>query len=234
MGQAVPPISVTCSKWYIRKAPLCSWGSAFGLVHWVTDSLLNKLASWKLWCPISLSKSSYISEGLSGIRRVVLSPPGGQLNVPSLLGGPARPATTRSADPGGGSLSSDKLRQVLVAQRNPERLGNQLGSPLVRLVRTWVWIQTWLRRQKGSMINSQQDTLVTAFWVKPCLSGSGSGVDVLCCVRVYKIVSLRQSPAAKQMQNPDLQVHGKLMIKGEPWQGLQSGTYTDSLWPRDA
>jgi hypothetical protein len=46
------------------------------------------------------------------------------------------------------------------------------------------------RRQKGSFITSQWDILVTAFFrVKPHLSGSGSGMEVLCCVIVYKNVS---------------------------------------------
>jgi hypothetical protein len=39
------PISVTCSKWYIRKAPFCSRGSAFGLksIELLLTSLINLL-----------------------------------------------------------------------------------------------------------------------------------------------------------------------------------------------
>jgi hypothetical protein len=58
-------------------------------------------------------------------------------------------------------------------------------APLIRLVRTWVQIQACPRRQKGSLITSQWDTLVTTiFGVKPCLSGSESGMEVQCCIRV--------------------------------------------------
>jgi hypothetical protein len=54
MGQAVLPISVTCSKWYIRKAPLFSGLSLWTRVCWVSTSNLNKLVFWKLWCPATL------------------------------------------------------------------------------------------------------------------------------------------------------------------------------------
>jgi hypothetical protein len=49
MGQAVPtPISVTPSKWYIRKALYVLEAQP------LDSSLLNKLASRRLWCPLSL------------------------------------------------------------------------------------------------------------------------------------------------------------------------------------
>jgi hypothetical protein len=41
--------------------------------------------------------------------------------------------------------------------------GTSLEAPLIRLLRTWVQIQTCLRRQKGWLITSQK-LLVTAFW----------------------------------------------------------------------
>jgi hypothetical protein len=75
MGQAVLPISVTCSKWYIRRPPLILGLSLCMRIHWVTSILLNKLVSQKLWCPSSLSEPSCnISGGSSGIWRVVFSP----------------------------------------------------------------------------------------------------------------------------------------------------------------
>jgi hypothetical protein len=79
----------------------------------------------------SLSEPSCnISGGLSGIWRVVFSPPCHWLSVPSLLGGPPLQAPLDRVDLGGGSLSPSELRrQVLVAQRNLKRLRNQLGSP---------------------------------------------------------------------------------------------------------
>jgi hypothetical protein len=64
------------------------------------------------------------------------------------------------------------------------------GIPLIRLVRTWVQIQACPRRQKGRLITSLWETLVTAFFgVKPCFSGSGNRVEVLWYVRVYENVS---------------------------------------------
>jgi hypothetical protein len=64
------------------------------------------------------------------------------------------------------------------------------GAPLIRLVRTQVQIQACPRRQKGNLITSQWDILVTTiFGVKPCLSGSGSGMEVQCCMRVYENAS---------------------------------------------
>jgi hypothetical protein len=53
------PISVTCSKWYIRKAPFVLGG--FVLCSWVSASLFNKLASQKLWCPLCLGLPTTIA-----------------------------------------------------------------------------------------------------------------------------------------------------------------------------
>jgi hypothetical protein len=64
------------------------------------------------------------------------------------------------------------------------------GALLIRFIRTEVQIQACPRRQKGRLITSQWDTLVTSILgMKPCLSGSGSGMGELCCVRIYKNVS---------------------------------------------
>jgi hypothetical protein len=49
------------------------------------------------------------------------------------------------------------------------------------------------------------------------LPGSGSGVKVLFCVRVYESESLRCNPAAKLVRSPDLWVCSEThMAKGEP------------------
>jgi hypothetical protein len=82
MGQDVPPISVTCCKWYIRKAPI--FLRAQPLDSRVAAGLLNKLASRKLWCPISLSERSHnIPWGSSGIWGSVFSPPCPWLRSPA-------------------------------------------------------------------------------------------------------------------------------------------------------
>jgi hypothetical protein len=47
--------------------------------------------------------------------------------------------------------------------------------------------------------------------MKPCLSGLGSGVKVLCCVRVCESASLRCSLLTKLVWSPDLWVHSKLI-----------------------
>jgi hypothetical protein len=61
------------------------------------------------------------------------------------------------------------------------------------------------------MINSQGHLSNPIFGgVKPCLSGSGSGLEVLCCVRVCESMSLRHSLVMKRVQSPDLQVCGGL------------------------
>jgi hypothetical protein len=46
---------------------------------------------------------------------------------------------------------------------------------------------------------------------KSCLSGSGSGVEVLCCVRVCESVSLRRSLVTKQVWSPDPWVCSELI-----------------------
>jgi hypothetical protein len=84
------------------------------------------------------------------------------------------------------------------------------GALLIRLVRTWVQIQTCPRRQKGRLITSQIP-LVIAFW--GWIHGSQvQGVRwKYCAVWVCESVSLRHSPAAKQVRSPDPQVCGKFI-----------------------
>jgi hypothetical protein len=60
------------------------------------------------------------------------------------------------------------------------------GAPLIRLLVT----QTCHRNPKESLITSQRDILVTAILgVKPCFSGSGSSMELRCCMRVYENAS---------------------------------------------
>jgi hypothetical protein len=52
------PNSATRLRWCIRTPPLFSGLSLWMWICWVAAQLLNKLASWKLWCPVSLSELS--------------------------------------------------------------------------------------------------------------------------------------------------------------------------------
>jgi hypothetical protein len=71
-----------------------------------------------------------------------------------------------------------------------------MGAP-----RTQVYIQACLRRQKGSLINSQRHPNKLHFGVKLCLSGSESQAEVLCYVRVCESASLRCSLVLKRVQS---------------------------------
>jgi hypothetical protein len=212
IGQAVPPMSVTCSKWYIRKAPLCSQGSAFGLES--TESMpacfINLLPK-SFGASLSLSEPSCnISGGYSWIQRVVCSPHC-WLSVLAHQEGHPWQVPWEHVDPRGGSPSPiNPRRRVPAAQRNLERLRTNLGALLIRLVRTWVQIQACLRRQKGSLINSQRHLSNPLFGVKPSSrfreGELGVRVEVLCCVGVCESASLRCSLVTKWVQSPSPQV----------------------------
>jgi hypothetical protein len=106
------------------------------------------------------------------------------------------------------SLSlGDLRRQVLVTQRTWKGLGTKLGNLVIGLVRTWIRFLACLKRQKGSLINSQWDTLITAFWGWNLSQVQGAGWKY-CAVWVCERVSLRYSPAMKRVWSPDLRVHG--------------------------
>jgi hypothetical protein len=100
--------------------------------------------------------------------------------------------------------------QLLVAQRNLERLGNQLGSPAHQTGKNLDLNSGLPRRQEGSLINSQRDLSNPPLgW--NCLSGSGSRVEVLCYVRVCESESLRHSLVTKWVWSPNLWVHGEFI-----------------------
>jgi hypothetical protein len=58
MGQAVSSISVTHSKWYIRRAHFVLEAQPLDVTPLSCSWLLNNLPSQKLWCPVSLSEPS--------------------------------------------------------------------------------------------------------------------------------------------------------------------------------
>jgi hypothetical protein len=130
MGQSIAPISITYFKQYIRKTPLLSGLSLWTQVSWVSPGLLNKLASPKLLCPISLSETPCNISGvfvwdLEWCFHLIT----GAKSLAYQEGWPCQ-VPTDHVDPRGRSLSHDKLRrQVLVTQKNPERLRNQFKNP---------------------------------------------------------------------------------------------------------
>jgi hypothetical protein len=75
------------------------------------------------------------------------------------------------------------------------------GALLIRLVRTLVQIQACPRRQKGSLITSQWDILVTIiFGVKSCLSFREQYGSMVLYERIWKC-DLRSSPAVKWVRS---------------------------------
>jgi hypothetical protein len=95
------------------------------------------------------------------------------------------------------SLLANQGGEFQLHKGTQKGLGTNLGALLISLVRTWVQIQACFRRQKGSLINSQRHLSNPLLGVKPCLSGSESGTEVLCCVRVCEGASLRHSLVTK-------------------------------------
>jgi hypothetical protein len=132
----------------------------------------------------------------SGFQNLVFSTSCHQLSVSGPLEGPPLPGKTVPVDSGEGVYflvnQGDEFQSHKGIQKGS---GTTLGALLIRLVRNRVRIKACLRRQKESLINSHRDILLTDFWVKPCLSRSGSGSEVLCCVKVCE--SSRLSPAAR-------------------------------------
>jgi hypothetical protein len=194
-----PPIFVISSKLYIRETPFVLRLSLWTWVHELLLACLINLLPESFWCPLSLCLSPPatflgVHPGFGGWCFY-------QLNALGPLGGPPLPGTTSLCWSGGGSLSpSEPRRRVPVAQTNMERLRNQPGSPTHQTGknpgsnsggRPGVW-------------STLKSTQVMPFWgVKLCLSGSGSRVEVLCCVRVCESASLRCSLVMKQVWSPD-------------------------------
>jgi hypothetical protein len=110
------------------------------------------------------------------------------LKVPIPLEQLPLPGTTGPCSSEGGSLSPGEQRKwVLVAQRTWEGLGTNLGAPFIRHVRTWVQIQTCLKRQKGVWSILRRYLSNALFW-----STTGSfrfrehGRNTVLCKSVWK------------------------------------------------
>jgi hypothetical protein len=83
---------------------------------------------------------------------------------------------------------------------------------LIRLVRTWVQIQTCPRRQKGSLITSQWGILATdIFGVNSCFSDARSSMEVWCCMRVYENESWDAGCEANEEFPPALCLSSRLV-----------------------
>jgi hypothetical protein len=168
MGQAVlpTPISVTCSKWYMRKALLFS-----GLSLWTTlteplPACLINLLPESLGSELSLclSPPATFLEASSGIWRVVFSPSCHRLNVPGPRG-LSLPGITWLCWSRGGSLSPSELRRwVPVAQRNLERLGNQPRNPTHQTGKNTGSDSGLSQEGEGESDQLSKDTHVTTFF----------------------------------------------------------------------
>jgi hypothetical protein len=77
-----------------------------------------------------------------------------------------------------------------------------MGTLLPRLVRTWVWTQTCLRRQKGSLINSLKHVSSPLLGWSHVFQVQGVG-SKYCAVWKCKITSLSRSPAMRWVWSPD-------------------------------
>jgi hypothetical protein len=159
-----PHISVTCSKWYIRKAPFVLGAQPLEWVGCVSAILLNKLASQKLWCPLGLclrTHTTFLGPAwdLEGGVFTSLSP-----------GGLPLPGAIRLCWSGGGSLFSSKpKRWVPVAQRNLKRCRNQPGSPNHQTGKNLGSNSGLPQKAEGSLINSQK-ALSNALFVGETMS----------------------------------------------------------------
>jgi hypothetical protein len=72
-------------------------------------------------------------------------------------------------------------------------LGTNLGALFIRLVKNPGSNSVLPQEAEGESDQLSKDTLATTYFrVKPRLSGSESGVEVLCYVRVCASVNLRQ------------------------------------------
>jgi hypothetical protein len=119
-------------------------------IHLVTVWLLNKLSSWKLWCPISLGLPTTFLGTHLGFA-VVFSPSFHQRSIPGLPRRSHLPDTTRCFGPRGGNLSpGETKKQVSVTKRNQKGSGTNLVALLIRLVRTHIRIGLPLGGRKGA------------------------------------------------------------------------------------
>jgi hypothetical protein len=75
------------------------------------------------------------------------------------------------------------------------------GAPIIRLIRTRVHIQACPRRQKGRLITSQWDTLVTPFFRVNHVSQFWGAVWKYCAVWEYMKMWAERSPAAKWVRS---------------------------------
>jgi hypothetical protein len=145
-----------------KESTFCSWGSAFGYVS--AESLLG--------CLINLLSESFVWARLPHSGDLWLGFRGWCFHL--LVTSSASPACWEGCPcqapldlliwGEGDSLLVSWGGEFQLHKGTWKGSGTNLGTPLTRLVKTQVQIQACLRRQKESLINSQRDTLVTAFW----------------------------------------------------------------------
>jgi hypothetical protein len=111
--------------------------------------------------------------------------------------------------------------------------GTNLGAPLIKLVRIGGRIQACLRRQKGSLVTSPRHPSNPPFGAKPSLLSSGSGEELLCCVRVCESVSLTCNLVTKWVQSSNMWVFWKLIWSRVSPHRVSGQRPIWTLWPRD-
>jgi hypothetical protein len=188
---------------------VCSWGSDFGLES--TESLLA--------CLIKLLPENFaaLSVSLWDLLQDFWGPTWDledgvftscqQLNVSSPLGGLPLPGTSFWGE--GASLLLSWGGEFWLHKGTWKGSGTNLGALLIRLVRSWVRIQTCLRRQKERLITWRHlsNSLLgceTVFQVQ------GVG-QKYCTVWVWESVSLRLSLVKTRVQSTDPWVRGELI-----------------------
>jgi hypothetical protein len=195
-----------------KKIPLRSQCSAFG----------HEFAELLLACLINLLPKSFgallvsvwsllqhfwgLIQDLEGGVFTSLSP----AQSPWPLGGLPLPALPDCVDLGeGASLLASQGGEFWLHKGTWKGSGTNLGALLIRLVRSWVRIQTCLRRQKERLITWRHlsNSLLgceTVFQVQ------GVG-QKYCTVWVWESVSLRLSLVKTRVQSTDPWVRGELI-----------------------
>jgi hypothetical protein len=176
MQQAITPHS--CNLLYIvyKEDPFCSRDSAFGLksAESLWACLINLLP--ESFLALSLSETTCNISGVltRDLESSVLLPCCNSVYLTCWEGCPCQ-VPPYHVDLGVWLSPSMPRKQVLVAQRNPERFGNQLEITAHQTGTNHVQIEACLRRQKGSLINSRKHLNNPLWGMKPCLSVQGAG-----------------------------------------------------------
>jgi hypothetical protein len=140
---------------------------------------------------------------------VVFSPPCNWLSVPSPLGVLSLPGATECFNwKEEAFLPVNQGGKFHLHKGAQKGSGTNLGASFIKLVRTQV------RIQEADGVSDQLPERYPSnhlFRLTSCLSGSGSGVEVLCFVRVCESASLRCSLVMKLVWSPNPWFCGEIL-----------------------